>query len=378
MRSSKAVVNRVATILGMLAAIFLALIVALSFGVGAYALTSPELGFQAFRAANPDRAATIPSAEFIFFSVFSLCYLLWGILPLTMGSTRQFDPGHLLLYPISLRRLFAIDLISEVTSLQAIFAIPAVLAIGLGVGLGTGKLVGSMLIAILAIAFGIALSKWVSTSLSSLLRKKRTRGETLLALIGVVAGLGGALFGQIAPALFRYFESLSALRWTPPGLIAFAMSSGLTEGSSIGFVLAVAGLFAYTLILVVLTFWLARRAVLGGGKRKRKRDAAAISEPAQSYSGWEIPIVSPSVSAIVEKELRYAMRNAQVRMVAFMPLILIVVRIMNKRHFNPEGLESGRGLAADFFILWPALTGRDRRALCLPDSIRTFLQSVCL
>ena len=60
-------------------------------------------------------------------------------------------------------------------------------------------------------SFGLALSKWISTSVGSLIRKKRTRGETLLALIGVVAGLGGALFGQIAPVLFRHAESISAL-----------------------------------------------------------------------------------------------------------------------------------------------------------------------
>ncbi|MBC8031588.1 MAG: hypothetical protein H7Z16_16005 [Pyrinomonadaceae bacterium] len=348
MRSSKAVVNRVATVLGIIAALTLALIVAVVLGVGAYALTSPEVGFQAFQAGRADRAAGIPSAEFIFFSAFTLCYLFWAILPLSMGSTRQFDPGHLLLYPISLRRLFAIDLISEVTSLQAIFAIPAILAIGLGVGLGTGNLVGAMLIAFLAVAFGVALSKWISTSLSSLLRKKRTRGETLLALIGVVAGLGGALFGQIAPVVVRYFESLSALRWTPPGVIAFALSDGLRKGGA-GYALSVAVVIAYTAILVALTFWLARRAILGGGKRKRKRSTATAKRGDDNYAGWDIPLVSPALSAIIEKELRYIMRNAQVRMMAIMPLILIVIRLINRRHFDPQSIEGGGGLAADFF-----------------------------
>ena len=349
MRSSKAVVNRVATFIGMLAALALALIVAMSLGVGAYALTSPELGFQAFREAKPDRAAGIPSAEFIFFSVFAMCYLFWAILPLTMGSTRQFDPGHLLLYPISLRRLFAIDLVSEVTSLQAIFAVPAILAVGIGAGVGSGNLPGAMLIALLAIAFGIALSKWISTSLGSLLRKKRTRGETLLALLGVIIGLGGALFGQIAPSIFRHAESVSALRWTPPGAIAFALSDGLKEGNPSAFAACAAGLVAYTLVLVVLAFWLARRAVLGGGKRKRKREVPVKAEQAEGYSGWEIPFVSLPISAIVEKELRYAMRNAQVRMMAFMPLLLIVIRLINRRHLDGQDFEGGGRLAADFF-----------------------------
>lgn len=43
-RSSKAVVNRIATVLAMLAALTLALLIALGLGVAAYALTSPPLG----------------------------------------------------------------------------------------------------------------------------------------------------------------------------------------------------------------------------------------------------------------------------------------------------------------------------------------------
>ena len=347
MRSSKAVAGGIVTLLGIAAALILALIVAIALGFGAYALTSPEIGFEAYRARRPDRASGIPSAEFIFFSIFAMCYLFWAILPLTMGSTRQFDPGHLLLYPISLRRLFALDLISEVTSLQAIFAIPAILSIGIGAGLGSRNLPATMLVALLAIAFGIVLSKWVSTSLGSLLRKKRTRGETLLALIGVVFGIGGALFGQIAPSIFRHAESISALRWTPPGAIALALSRDPRAGGA-PYALSVAGLVAYTLILFVLTFWLARRSILGGGKRKRK-PVTLVGEKTPVYTGWEFPLVSTSLSAIIEKELRYALRNAQVRMMAFMPLLLIVIRLINRRHLDAaQGIEGG-GLAADLF-----------------------------
>lgn len=340
--------NRVATVLGMIVALALALVVALGLGVAAYALTSPEI-VEAFRERTAERSSSIPSAEFIFFSIFALCYLFWAILPLSMGSNRQFDPGNLLLYPVSLRRLFVLDLVSEVTSLQAVFAIPAILAIGIGAGLGGGNLAGAMLIALLAIAFGIALSKWVSTSLGSLLRRKRTRGETLLALIGVVAGLGGALLGQIAPVIFRHADSISVLRWTPPGAIAYALGPGLLKGGTAGYALAAAGVTAYTVILIALAFWLARRAILGGGKAKRRRAVAPAKVGDENYSGWEVPLVSPALSAIVEKELRYIMRNAQVRMMTFMPLILIIIRLMNRRHFEPESAVGGGDLAANFF-----------------------------
>ena len=332
----------------MLVALALALLVALGLGVAAYALTSPEVALQNFQPKTRAGEQIIPPAEFIFFSIFALLYLLWATLPLSIGSSRQFDPGNLLLYPISLRKLFAVDFVSEIASLQSVFAIPAIIAVGVGAGLAQGKLAGGTLIAMVAVVFGLALSKWISISVGSLIRRKRTRGETLLALIGVVAGLGGALFGQIAPVLFRHADSISALRWTPPGAIAYALTHGLREGHAVGFTLALAAVSAYAAILISITYWLARRAILGGGRRRRTRREISVEPAIQIYTGWENPMMTPALSAIVEKELRYVMRNAQVRMMTLMPLILIAVRVMNRRHFDPAG-PGNSTFATDFF-----------------------------
>ena len=339
--------NRIATVLAMLIALGLALLVALGLGVAAYALTSPEVGLHNFQPRTRAGDPVIPSAEFIFFSILALCYLLWSTLPLSIGSSGQFDPGNLLLYPISLRKLFALDFVSEIAGLQSVFAIPAIIAIGAGAGLAQGKLAGGILIALVACTFGIALSKWISISVGSLIRKKRTRGETLLALIGVIAGLGGALFGQIAPVLFRHADSISTLRWTPPGALAYALTLGLHDGHAMGFALALAAVSAYTVILIAISYWLSRRAILGGGRRRRARPTS-IKPAVENYTGWEIPMMSPGLSAIVEKDLRYVMRNAQVRMMTLMPLILIVVRIMNRRRFDQAGSSSST-FATEFF-----------------------------
>jgi hypothetical protein len=327
--------NRVASMLGMLLALALALFIALVLGVGAYLLTAPDLGIAGLQAQQAD-APPLPSAEFIFFSILALSYLLWATLPLSIGSTRQFDPGNLLLYPVSLRKLFALDFISEVASLQSVVAIPAILALGIGAGLAQGNVAAGILIALAAVVFGIALTKWISISVGSLIRKKRTRGETLLALLGVVAGLGGALFGQIAPVLFRHADSISALRWTPPGAVAYALTHGLRAGHASGYALALLAISAYTAILIAIAFWLSRRAILGGGRPRRSRVKTEVSDSG-AYTGWEIPLLSPALSAIVEKEFRYLLRNAQVRTLTFAPLILIVVRFMNSRRFGPVG-----------------------------------------
>ncbi len=238
LRTAKAVVNRIATTLGILAALALATVIAVGVGFAAYALTSPDFGLQAMQASAGRRGRSLPSAEVLFFSIFAMIYLLWVTLPLSMGSSRQFDPGHLLLYPVSFRKLFLVDFISEVASLQSVFALPAILATGVGVGLARGRLAPALLVAVVAAILGLALSKSVSTVMSSLLRKKRTRGETLLAMIGAVAAFAGVALAQIAPMLSRNLESLSALRWTPPGAVAFALTDGMNPGRSFSFILA--------------------------------------------------------------------------------------------------------------------------------------------
>jgi hypothetical protein len=350
MRNSKAVVNRLASAVTIFAALALSLLIAIGLGVAAYALTAPGVGIdtQAFASQPHGAGGAVPSVEFIFFSIFALFYLLWATLPLSIGGGRQFDPGNLLLYPVSLRKLFALDFVSEVATLQSLFAIPAMIAIGIGVGLATGKIAAAVLIALLAAAFGVALSKWVSTSIGSLIRRKRTRGETLLALVGAIAGLGGALFGQLAPIVFRHADSIAALRWTPPGAVAYALTHGLRTDHALGYLLVSSLLAAYTFALVAVTYWLARRATLGGGAAKRKRQRAAVSD--KQYTGWNLPFISPELSAIVEKELRYSMRNAQLRMMTLMPLILIALRFMNRRRFPPAGSGGeATGFSAELF-----------------------------
>src|SRR5687768_3594728 len=88
LRSGKAVVNKMATVLGMLAALAFSLVVAVSLGITAYVLTDPELvGEVLKRSSRGDVAA---STEFILFSILAFLYLLWATVPLSIGGSKQF------------------------------------------------------------------------------------------------------------------------------------------------------------------------------------------------------------------------------------------------------------------------------------------------
>ena len=76
----------------MLLALAFALTIAFGLGALAYALTSPEEAQQT-NASLPSDDLPLGSAEVIFFSVFAFCYLMWATLPLSVGSSKQFEPG---------------------------------------------------------------------------------------------------------------------------------------------------------------------------------------------------------------------------------------------------------------------------------------------
>lgn len=345
LRSSKAVVNKVASALGMLLAFAFSLGVSLVLGIVAYFISQPDAWAKFLnRSANYDIPAAA-SAEFIFFSIFGFLYLMWATLPLSIGGGKQFDAGKLLMYPITLRKLFAVDFVSELTTLHSVIAIPAILAVAIGAGLGTNNLAIALLAAVPVILFGVALSKWLSTIMGSLLRRRRARAETVVALIGAVAGLGGAMAGQLAPILFRHAESLRSLRWTPPGAAALLfISVGTTQRFAYG--LAFVTLFVYSVGLIAGTYLIAKRAALGiEGRRKRRAEAEARVEPA--YTGWKWPLLPEDLSAVVEKECRYALRNAQMRMMALAPLLLIIIRAINTRRME-SSLSRGPSAASEF------------------------------
>jgi hypothetical protein len=333
MRSRKAVLSKVASVLGMFIALGVALLIAFSLGLGVYKILSPETSGQMLSQLPPDHPLVaaargiLQSGFILLFMIFALLYLMWATVPLSLGGGSQFTPGRLLLYPVSLKKLFAIDFLSELTSIGTIFAIPIILATSFGAGLAIGNVLMALFAGLLAIACGISIAKWLSTSMGALMQKRRTRGETVLALIGVVVGLGGAFLGQLAPYLMRHMDTLRRLRWTPPGAAAMALTEGLSEGGSEVYATSILTLIAYTAGFVVVTYLIARRAALGVGGAKR--GSTSMRAPATASSpGWQLPLLSPQVAAVFEKELRYAMRNAQLRMMALMPLVLVGIRFV--------------------------------------------------
>jgi hypothetical protein len=172
MRSRKAVLSKIASILGTLAALAVALVIAVFLGIVVYRLLAPGSSEQILEQlqSNPQAAEmrAMLRPGFLLFLIFAILYLMWATVPLSLGGGSQFNPGRLLLYPVSLRKLFAIDFFSELTSIGSIFAIPTILAVALGAGLGLRSLLPAFIASLFIIGCGISIAKWLSTSMSSL------------------------------------------------------------------------------------------------------------------------------------------------------------------------------------------------------------------
>src|SRR5882724_3286039 len=120
LRSRKARIGQAASILGTVVTLGFASLVALGLGLVAYAITAEAGALQSPEIRAAARVAhNMPPAYYMLFTIFSFLYLFWATLPLSIGGGNQFDPDRLLMYPISLRKLFAIDLLSEFASLSS-------------------------------------------------------------------------------------------------------------------------------------------------------------------------------------------------------------------------------------------------------------------
>lgn len=400
LRSRRAVAGRVAAVVGLLAGLGLSLAVALGVGAGAYFLSTHTVA----RGGLDARELNAGLGVLLF--LFTLIFLMWALTPLALGGGSRFEPSRMLLYPVSLGRLFAFDFVSDLMSLTSIFVVPSIFALCVGIGLGRGRVAAGLFVAFVAVAFGLSFSKLLSMGVGALMQARRTRGETLVALLGAALGLLGTAFGmtgglagKLLPLLERHPGFLAGARWTPPGAAAYALAHGLFAGDVSALGLSILTLVAYAVACVLLAYRVARRTALGasggGGAKRAAPRATAVSSVAAARetvdAGWQLPFASQEFSALFEKEIRYALRNPQLRVIALMAVALTMLlrmgpagtvgqRIWGSMTPYAEGTGTVFGVIYVFMLLSPVSTnlfgydGAGMRALVLsPASRRTML-----
>lgn len=190
--------------------------------------------------------------------IFTLFAFGWLIAPIMVfGVDSTLDPAMLALYPLRTRRLAAGLLAASFTGFWPAANVIGLLGVTVGLASGWLGVTVAVIAVLLQVLFCIALSRFVTTSLASLLRSRRGRDLAAFLIVPLVALY--ELFAQVVPAAAREGKITAAsftgfdawMRWLPPGLAAHAIQDA-SDGRP-GIMLARLG--ALAAVIIVLT-WL--------------------------------------------------------------------------------------------------------------------------
>jgi len=253
-------------------------------------------------------------------------YVVWamaGILPTRAGGT--FDPSNLLHYPLSLRRLFVLDLSSELLKGMTLFLLPSIIALHVAVPAAGGRALWGVLPLLCTLAFGTLLAKTLELLVALLNRRGPHAAETLVAGSGIVLTFGILLIAAASPQLkFLVLHSkgiLTWILWSTPLFLSTDLQIAALRGDSARYLRSLAAFALYVPPLFWVCFRIWRRLATGEGGGKGSSSSAALPAP------WRVPLLSEHSAALLEKELKYLLRNPQVRILLIMPATFLLFKL---------------------------------------------------
>jgi len=163
----------------------------------------------------------------VIFTVFAFGWLIAPIMVFGVDST--LDPATLALYPLRTRQLAAGLLAASFTGLWPLANVTGLLGVTVGLASGAFGVIVAVVAVVLQVLFCIALSRFMTTSLASLLRSRRGRDLAVFLIIPLFVLYEfftqvvpkAASEGKITAASFTGFDAW--MRWLPPGLAAHAI-----------------------------------------------------------------------------------------------------------------------------------------------------------
>jgi ABC-2 type transport system permease protein len=187
----------------------------------------------------------------VIFTVFAFGWLIAPIMVFGVDST--LDPATLALYPLRTGRLAAGLLAASATGAWPLANVIGLLGVTVGLARGGLGVIVAVVAVLLQVLFCIALSRFVTTSLASLLRSRRGRDLAAFLIVPLFALYEffaqvvpkAASEGKITAASFAGFDSW--MRWLPPGLAAHAIQDASDGRPG----LALARLAALAAVIVV-------------------------------------------------------------------------------------------------------------------------------
>lgn len=238
-------------------------------------------------------------------------FIFWQVVPIFLTSTGVgLDLKRLIVYPISHRELFGLEVILRFsTGLEMVVILAAV---GIGLLLNPRVPWWGPLAFLPWLAFNLFLSAGLRDLLSRMLARRGIREVAALGLVLLAALPQLLLLSGIPEPIRRGFDRLASLAW-PWQLTARLAFGHLTPAS-------LAALLAWTAGAGLFGWWQFQRGLRFDAEAARASSSAAIPQGHWRERLYRLPsaLLSDPLAAIVEKELRFLSRAPRFRLVFIM------------------------------------------------------------
>jgi ABC-2 type transport system permease protein len=274
-------------------------------------------------------------------------FVVWLLVPIFIsGFSAEANPASLLRFPLRYSTFVLLAFAHGVFDPVAVAALYWLVPMLVGIGVASP---GAILWAIPALSafalLNLLLNRTIFAWLSRWFAQRRTR-EILGALFILVMfsfQLIGPLtqrYGKRAMPMMTHFSSVN--RVLPPGMAALVI---LDRHAGRGLV-DLAGLLAYSGVLAWLLAIRLRAEYRGESFSEARRETTGPRPAVQA--GWNLTGLSPTVAALLEKDLRYLLRNTTGYFTLMAPIIVVIM--LSLAHGNPHGKKSAFMLTSSTFF----------------------------
>ncbi|MGH9813244.1 MAG: hypothetical protein ACRD4T_08930, partial [Candidatus Acidiferrales bacterium] len=256
-------------------------------------------------------------------------FALWQFGPILLAaSSTQFDFRGLLHFPLRFRSFWLLSIVYGVFDPTALGAFLWLACIAAGILSARPDAALSLIpVLVLFAAMNVLLNRAVFSWLERLLARRRARelvGVLFLLVLFTVQFVGPALAERYASGLKPLAAWLLPLaQLLPPGLAGHGVEGAL-RGEWADVLGGAAGLVAYSLGFGLLFTFRLRAQYRGEELSEALAPAAAPKAAAAPQAGWKLPGLSDTLSAVVEKELRYATRSGPMLLNLAIPILIVL------------------------------------------------------
>lgn len=278
-------------------------------------------------------------------------FLAWQFVPIFVtGFGAQADLGILLRFPLSYPAFVFLNLAYGLLEPAAVVALCWLAMIFAGAALAAPSVLPWVALGLGTFAtVNLLLNRAVFAWLDRWLAQRRTR-----EILGVVFFLLIMSLQFIQPAAERWGKGATKAvqRFAPvesvfpPGMAASVIEGARPGGSSRAWV-GLAGLGLVGLALAWALGVRLRAQYRGENLSESPRPRATAASPAV-HEGWELGGLSPPVAALLEKDLRYLLRNTSQYLALAVPLILVLLLGLQKG--NAHGFDALPAAGSAFFF----------------------------